>query len=87
VEQLLKELKHKIVSELGLIDITPESIADDEPFFDDGLELDSVDILELVVLMDRDYGITIDNRELGEKVFITIRTMAEHIATHRNDMA
>jgi acyl carrier protein len=84
MKELIDELKVKIVNTLGLLDITPEEIGDDAPLFQDGLGLDSVDILELVVLLETDYGIRIDTREQGEQVFINLTTMAEYIASHRN---
>ena len=80
MKQLLQELKKKIVEELQLKDVTPDELADDIPFFDGGLGLDSVDLLILVALVDRDYGVEIFSRELGEKVFITLSTLAEYIA-------
>ena len=83
MKQLLQELKKKIVEELQLKDVTPDELADDIPFFDGGLALDSVDLLFLVALVDRDYGVEIFSRELGEKVFITLSTLAEYIMKHR----
>jgi acyl carrier protein len=83
MKQLLQELKEKIVEELQLKGVTPDELADDIPFFDGGLDLDSVDLLFLVALVDRDYGVQIFSRELGEKVFITLSTLAEYIAAHR----
>ena len=84
MKQLLQELKRKIVEELQLEDVTPDELSDETPFFDGGLGLDSVDLLILVALVDRDYGIQIFNRELGEKVFITLSTLAEYIEKNRN---
>jgi acyl carrier protein len=83
VEELLRELKRKIVEELDLKEITPNDLADDTLFFDGGLGLDSVDLMVLVALVDRDYGVEIFSRELGEKVFITLSTLAEYIMKHR----
>jgi acyl carrier protein len=83
MKQLLQELKEKIVEELQLKGVSPDELADDIPFFDGGLDLDSVDLLFLVALVDRDYGVQIFSRELGEKVFITLSTLAEYIAEHR----
>ncbi len=83
MEELLQELKKKIVEELELKDITPDDLADDTPFFDGGLGLDSVDLMVLVALVDRDYGVEIFTREVGEKVFITLSTLAAYIAKHR----
>jgi acyl carrier protein len=83
MQQLLEELKNKIVEELQLEDLNPAELADDIPFFDRGLGLDSVDLLVLVAFIDRDYGVEIFSRELGEKVFITLSTLAEYIAKNR----
>jgi acyl carrier protein len=83
MEELLHELKRKIVEELDLKDITPNELADDTLFFDGGLGLDSVDLMVLVALVDRDYGVEIFSRELGQKVFITLSTLAEYIMKHR----
>jgi len=80
---LLQELKKKIVEELQLDEINPDEIADGTPFFDGGLGLDSVDLLVIVALVDRDYGVEIFSRELGEKVFITFATLADYILKHR----
>ena len=83
MEELLHELKGKIVEELDLKDISPNELADDALFFDGGLGLDSVDLMVLVALVDRDFGVEIFSRELGEKVFITLSTLAEYIMKHR----
>ena len=83
MKELLQELKQKIVEELDLKEVTPAELPDDTPFFDGGLGLDSVDLMVLVALVDRDYGVEIFNRELGEKVFITLSTLAEYITKHR----
>lgn len=83
MEHLYNELKYKIVDLLDLEDIDPNEIGDEEFFFDEGLGLDSVDVLELVVMLERDYGIKIEDREEGEKVFITIKTLAEYIVVNR----
>jgi acyl carrier protein len=83
MKQLLQELKKKIVEELQLEEVNPDELADDTPFFDGGLGLDSVDLLVLVALVDRDYGVEIFTRELGEKVFINLFTLAEYISKTR----
>jgi acyl carrier protein len=85
MKELLEELKKKIVEELDLKDVTSDELADDTLFFDGGLGLDSVDLMVLVALVDRDYGVEIFNRELGEKVFITLSTLAEYITKHRKN--
>ena len=81
--QLLSELKKKIVEELQLEDRIPEELPDDITFFDGGLGLASVDLLTLVALIDRDYGVEIFSRELGERVFITLSTLTAYIEENR----
>jgi acyl carrier protein len=74
------ELKTKIIEQLKLQDITPEQIDDDAPLFGTGLGLDSIDALELVVLLEKDYGIVIKDIEEGRPAFRSVRTLAEFIA-------
>jgi len=83
LKELLRELKEKILKELQLEDINPEELADDTPFFKGGLGLDSVDLLVLVALVDRDYGVEIFSRELGEKVLANLKTLAEYVSENR----
>lgn len=84
MEPLLQELKKKIVKELQLKEVDPEKLADDTLFFNGGLDLDSIDLLALVVLVDRDYGLEIFSRELGEQVFVNLSTLAAYIAKNRS---
>lgn len=77
--KLLEELRTRIVETLELRDVDPDELTAESSFFDDGLNLDSIDILELAVMIEEEYGVMIDNRELGEKVFITIGTLARYI--------
>ena len=79
MSNLAKELKHKIITTLDLVDINPDEVADDASLFEGGLGLDSIDILELVVMIEQEYGVKVDNKELGEKVFRTVKTIADHI--------
>lgn len=65
-----------------LTNIKPADIREDEPLFGGELEIDSIDVLELVMMVEKEYGILIDNRKLGEKVFRTIRTLAAYITEH-----
>lgn len=83
MEALVRELAEKIIRELGLDDIDIQTVNQDTPFFDNGLEIDSVDILELVVLLDRDYQVTIDSREVGERIFVTLGTLAAYVKENR----
>ena len=81
--ELKAQLKRMLVENL-MLQCGVEAIADDLPLFGPGsLGLDSVDLMVLVALVDRDYGVEIFTRELGEKVFITLSTLAEYITKHR----
>lgn len=79
MEDLKYQIKKQIVEELNLQDIKPEDIPDDAPLFGDGLGLDSIDALELVVLMDKYHGVKIMDETVGKKVLASINTMAEYI--------
>ena len=78
-QDLKYELKKQIIEELNLEDMKPEDIKDDAPLFGDGLGLDSIDALELVVLMEKYYGVKITDEEVGKRVLASINTMAEFI--------
>jgi len=80
---LTQELKEKIIAQLNLEDISVEDLQDDTPLFGDGLGLDSIDALELIVLLDKQYGIKLADPKEGRKVFETVQTMAEYIEAHR----
>jgi acyl carrier protein len=82
-EQLKQQLKEQIVKFLNLNTIKPEDIKDDEPLFGEGLGLDSIDSVELIVLLSREYGINIQDPKEGRKVLVDINTMADYIARHR----
>ena len=77
------QLKKQIVEFLNLIQVTPEDITDDEPLFGEGLGLDSIDSIELIVLLGREYGINIQDPKEGRKVLIDINTMVAYIEQHR----
>ena len=76
MDALILELKNKIIEVLNLEEVTPEDIQDDEPLFGTGLGLDSIDALELIVLLDKNYGIRLDDPKKGKE-------MAEYITAHR----
>lgn len=81
--QLKQQLKKQIVEFLNLINVKPEDIKDDEPLFGTGLGLDSIDSIELIVLLSREYGINIQDPKEGRKVLVDINTMAAYIEKHR----
>jgi len=81
--ELKEKLKSQIILFLNLTDLTPADIKDDEPLFGDGLGLDSIDSLELIVLLKREYGINIQDPKEGRKVLVDVNTMAEYIEKNR----
>lgn len=83
MEELKQQLKEQIIAALNLEDITPEDIVNDMPLFGEGLGLDSIDALELIVLLDKHYGIKLTDPKEGKQVFRSIDVMADYIATHR----
>ena len=79
-EELIEKLKVQIIETLNLEDLEPSDIdANDQLFGDDGIGLDSIDALELIVLMNKEYDIQIADPEEGKNVFTSIKTMADYI--------
>ncbi len=79
-EELEGQLIKQIITTLNLEDMEPSDIdADDMLFGDDGLGLDSIDALELIVLMNKEYGLQVADPEEGKKIFESVKTMAGHI--------
>ena len=83
MEELISDLKEQIIKTLNLEDITGEDIDNDTPLFGDGLGLDSIDALELIVLLEKRYGIKLSDPAEGKAIFKSINTMAEYIAAYR----
>jgi len=83
MENLIEELKAKIIEQLNLEDMEPADIDENEALFGDGLGLDSIDALELIVLMEKDYGIKIDDANKGKEVFYSVKTMADYIKANQ----
>jgi len=77
--RIREELKELLVDHLSLEDITPADIKDDEPLFGEGLGLDSLDAVEIVVLLQRHYGLEVKDMERGRQIFQTISTLAEYV--------
>ncbi|TWI96366.1 acyl carrier protein [Mucilaginibacter frigoritolerans] len=82
-ESLKKQLKTQIISFLNLTPLTAEEIKDDEPLFGEGLGLDSIDSLELIVLLKKEYGINIQDPKEGRKVLVDVNTMVDYIEQNR----
>ena len=79
IEELTGDLKIKIIQTLGLIDVKPEDIKDDAPLVGGDMGIDSIDVLELVMMIEKDYGVKIESKELGVKIFASVRALATHI--------
>jgi acyl carrier protein len=86
MEELIETLKIQIIKQLNLEDVEPDEIDSEEVLFDaEGeLGLDSIDALELIVLLDKEYGIKIKNQEEGKQIFHSLKTMAEFILQHQD---
>jgi acyl carrier protein len=83
MEELKQELKNKIIEVLNLEDINTEEIDDNDSLFGDGLGLDSIDVLELIVMLDKNYGIKLIDPKEGKNIFQSIETMATYISVNR----
>jgi len=82
--ELKQQLKKQVITFLNLTSMEPDDIKDDEPLFgDNGLGLDSIDSLELIVLLNREYGITIKDPKEGRKILVDINTMVAYIEKNR----
>ncbi|MBK5285684.1 MAG: acyl carrier protein [Bacteroidia bacterium] len=80
MESTKDKLKKQIIEQLNLENISPDDIKDDAPLFADGLGLDSIDALELIVLMEKHYGVRILNPDDGKEIFKSINSMADYIS-------
>jgi len=86
MEQLIEDLKKQIITTLKLSDITPGDIDPDAPLIGEGLGLDSIDSLELLVLLEKQYGLNIPDINIGRKIFSSLRAMAQYIEENRNNL-
>lgn len=83
MEELELELKQEIIKVLNLEDMTPEDIDTDAPLFGEGLGLDSIDVLEIIVLLEKKYGIKLANPAEGKGIFKSVATIADYISKNR----
>lgn len=83
MDALINELKTRIIEALKLADLKLEDIDADAPLFGEGLGLDSIDALELMLLLEKNYGIKLKNPAEGKEVFKSVRTMAEYIQANQ----
>ena len=82
-DELIPKLKQMIIDALRIEGMSPDEIDDDAPLFGEGLGLDSIDALQLVVAMEKDFGVVVPDAATGSKVFASVRAMAAYIAEHR----
>ena len=83
MEELINSLKLQIIDALNLEGMTPDDIGNDDPLFGEGLGLDSIDALELIVILDKNYGIKLANPAEGKAVFKSVATIADYVSKHR----
>ncbi|MDH6343594.1 acyl carrier protein [Parabacteroides sp. PFB2-12] len=84
MEQLKQELKEALIETLNLEDMTPEEIDNAAPLFgDEGLGLDSIDALEIILILERNYGIRIEKPSEGKEIFYSVDTLAQFITANR----
>ena len=79
MDDLILSLKQQIIEKLKLSDVSPDDISADDPLIGAGLGLDSIDTLELLVLLEKVYGVTVPDINAGRQVFSSVRSMAEYI--------
>jgi acyl carrier protein len=83
MNELIEELKVKLIDLLNLADVTPENFDEHARLVGGELGIDSIDVLEMVVMVEKDYGVVINSQEVGEKVFASLVSLAGYIREHR----
>jgi len=83
MEDLILNLKKQLIEALNLEEVTPEQIDTDAPLFGDGLGLDSIDALEIILILEKHYGIKLDDPKEGSKIFYSVRTLADYIVANK----
>ena len=84
MEALIAELKVKIIGVLSLLDVTSEDIGDDDRLVGGDLGIDSIDVLELVLMLEKDYGVKIESKEMGMEAFASVRALAGFVEKNRS---
>ncbi|OQX06751.1 MAG: acyl carrier protein [Desulfobulbaceae bacterium A2] len=82
MDPLVEELKVKLIHLLNLADVTPDSLDANAQLVGGDLGIDSIDVLEMVVMVEKDYGVVVNSQDLGEKVFASIASLADYVRTH-----
>lgn len=83
MNELIEELKIKLISLLNLTDLAPQDFDEHAQLVGGDLGIDSIDVLEMVVMVEKDYGVVVNNQEVGEKVFSSLAALAGYILEHR----
>lgn len=83
MENLIQSLKVQIIEQLNLVEVKPEDIDASAPLFGEGLGLDSIDALELIVLLEKQYGIKIKEPKDAKNIFQSVQTLAEYISANK----
>lgn len=83
MEALIAELKVKIIDTLSLLDVAPEDIGDDDLLVGGDLGIDSIDVLELVLMLEKDYGVKIESKDVGVQAFASVRALAGFVEKNR----
>lgn len=83
METLINDLKVQLIEALNLEEVTPEEIDAEAPLFGDGLGLDSIDALEIILILEKQYGLRIENPADAKPIFYSVRTLAEYIEKNR----
>ena len=83
METLINELKVRIIDVLNLEEMTPDDIDENDSLFGDGLGLDSIDALELIVMLEKQYGIRLSNPAEGKEIFTSIANIADYVSKNR----
>ena len=82
-DELITTIKQMIIDSLRIEGMSPGEIETDAPLFGEGLGLDSIDALQLVVAMEKEFGVVVPDAATGSTVFVSVRSMAEYITEHR----
>ncbi len=85
MNELIEELKEKLIDILSLQDMKPQDLDENAQLVGGDLGIDSIDVLEMVVMVEKDYGIVINNQEVGQKVFASLSNLAEYIEKNRQE--
>lgn len=87
MDELTAQIKDKLIEILNLTDVSPEDIDENAQLVGGELGIDSIDVLEMVVMVEKDYGVVINNKEIGEKVFSTLKNLVDFIRENSREVS